>query len=234
MALCRPPFPLMCPGLEPSAFPQRPEENAFAVSTHQVTHGGFPVKPSLVYRRCHSLGPHMTGTSICTSACLLISYSRENYLCLPPYRRPIPKHHSPGVRTLPFQSGEDSRMGLFWAAGCERTLKDKPSFSPLPFLGSSQFARSCQPGYCPNGKGTAPESWLKLSPGIILEEPWELGSTWGSGSGDDGRKWKAWRQFCPMTCLQAGAVLSTEAWTGINRINASYFMGKNWRRNCGA
>lgn len=35
-------FSLMCPGLKPSAFVQRPEENVFAISTHQVTHEWIP------------------------------------------------------------------------------------------------------------------------------------------------------------------------------------------------
>jgi hypothetical protein len=131
----------------------------------------------------------MTGTSFYHTKLL----SKGQNLSLPPYRRPVSKHYSPGVRALPFQSGEDSRMEPFWATDCKITLKDKPLFSPLPVLWLLSVCKQFAIRLLPKWQGAL---LLRVCCCSYKGQPQK--NTGGfhtnrdSHSGDNRRKWSPW------------------------------------------
>lgn len=134
-------------------------------------------------------------------------------MSLPPYRRYVSTLF-PGVRAIPFLSGDDSRIELFQAAGCKGALKDMPSSLLCLFYGSSQFASSLQLGFCPNAKGPAPESLLKLTKGTATEKHLRALFYLGLSFKGQEKKMKSIEKILPYD-ISSGRCCSTQS--GLNR-----------------
>ena len=160
----------MFPGFKSSAFVQRPEKNVFAISIHHLTHEWIPSENASWFMECAILlVPLWQEISLSALQCMVNSYPGDK-ICpwlstwgLP--RNTIP----PGGRALPFQSGEDSRMGLFRARGCK---KNPSLFSSACSMVPLSLQTVVNQVIAQMARGTTPVSLPMLIQGATTEVYW--------------------------------------------------------------
>ena len=162
----------MSPGFKSSAFAQRSEKNVFAISTHQVTHEWIPSEnPSWFIKGAILLVPVRQEISLSALQCMINSHPGDK-ICPWFSTWGLPWNTVPsGGRALPFQSGEDSRMGLFRARGCK---KNPSLFSSACSMVPLSLQTVVNQVIAQMARGTTPVSLPMLIQGATTEEYWRV------------------------------------------------------------